>query len=185
MLQQKKSELRKRFFRMRKSLSRETVEIRSFDVEAVLRKVLDDNVRSVMFYMPINNEVDILPLAVELFKKGKTILFPKIVGNNILPYIVHNMDFDFKLGRFNIPEPDTEEYTDTIDVVLAPGIVFDKKGGRIGHGMGFFDRFLSSADFHKAIGVAFDFQVVDSVPQEQNDIELKQIATQSGLIDVK
>ena len=112
MSQEKKSKLRKRFFKMRKSLSRETVEIRSYEVEAVLRKVLNDDVQSVMFYMPINNEVDLLPLAVELYKKGKTVIFPKIIGNDIYPYIIRDIDFDFKLGPFNIPEPDrSEEHT--------------------------------------------------------------------------
>jgi 5-formyltetrahydrofolate cyclo-ligase len=184
MSQDKKSEIRKRFLRLRKSLSRETVDVRSFDVILNIKSVIPDNVKSVMLYVPINNEVDILPLAVELFKSGKTIMFPRLVDNKVVPYVVDDIDFDFKMGAFNIPEPDTRPFKGRIDLILVPGIAFDRSGGRLGYGYGYFDRFLADTDFGDIIGVAFSFQLVDKLPVTDMDFRVRRIATEDGVVTI-
>ena len=181
-----KQKFRTRFLKIRKALSRETVENRSLNVVKSLEKLINNDVKSIMFYMPINNEVDVLFFANNVFKQGKTILFPKLVNNKkIIPYIVNDIDFDFKTGAFGIPEPDTEPYYEKIDLILVPGVVFDKNGGRIGYGKGFFDMFLFEENFKQAVGIAFDFQVLDKIPVTEKDYMLKKIACEKGIIEIK
>jgi 5-formyltetrahydrofolate cyclo-ligase len=64
-----------------------------------------------------------------------------------------------------------------------PGAAFDRYGGRVGYGMGYYDRFLTkmNRDVDK-IALAYDFQVLDKVPMEKRDIRINGIITESKLI---
>lgn len=181
-----KAELRARFLKMRKGLSRETVEGKSAEIMNQIKKLLSRDDKVIMFYVPINNEVDLLPMVRELFLAKKTILFPKLINkDNIVPYIIYDLFFDFKPGAYNIPEPDTDAYMGTIDVVFVPGVVFDKNGFRIGYGKGYFDRFLSHVNYKRAVGVAYDFQVEESIPHTASDFPCDLIVTTQGVIQCK
>ena len=62
------------------------------------------------------------------------------------------------------------------DLIIVPGVAFSKKGERLGYGGGFYDRFL---EHHKVytIGVAYDFQIMNSLPTEEHDRKLNEIIT--------
>jgi len=179
-----KRDLRRRFLQLRKTISRGTVEHLSNRICANLRHHIPHEFRSIMFYVPINNEADLLSLAKELFIENRTILFPKLVDyEKIVPYIVRDLEFDFKMGAYNIPEPDTEPYNGKIDLILVPGVAFDRSGYRLGYGRGYFDEYLFSANYTEAWGVAYDFQITDAVPQTDKDFRMKRIITESGMTD--
>ena len=71
---------------------------------------------------------------------------------------------------------------DSIDVVLVPGIGFDPKGGRLGRGGGYYDRFLSDSRPPVVIGVAFDEQVVTQVPREPHDQMMSVVVTPTKIL---
>lgn len=180
---EKKELFRKEFLGKRLGLTREEVENRS--------KLIIENIKSknflenevFLFYVPIKNEVDLLPLAKELFLNGKTILFPRIINyERIVPYRIDDINFDFVKGAFGIPEPDTVPFYADIDLIFVPGIVFGRNGYRIGYGKSYYDVFLSSFPYRKTVGVCFDFQLVDEVPFDENDVRLNFVITESEFL---
>lgn len=178
-----KQALRKSYYKMRKALSRDSVEQRSYKIIGRLKQFIDSKIHTVLFYVPINNEVDLLPLAKELFLKGKTVLFPKLVDDKLVPYWIHDLFFDFKPGAYNIPEPDTEPYDGIIDLAFIPGVVFSRDGHRIGYGKGYFDRYLCLKQVKTVIGVGYDFQLMTDMPHSEWDCALDRIITENETVD--
>lgn len=83
-------------------------------------------------------------------------------------------------GSFGIMEPQADAFTDyeQIDLILVPGMAFDRHGHRLGRGKGYYDRFLSQAKDCYKIGVCFPFQLVDEVPTDEHDVRMDEIITQ-------
>jgi len=72
-----------------------------------------------------------------------------------------------------------------LDLVIVPGVAFDRKGHRLGFGAGYYDRFLPKLrPGVKKIAVAFEVQLVDSVPAEEHDIRMDAILTEEQLISL-
>jgi 5-formyltetrahydrofolate cyclo-ligase len=183
---EKKKALRGKYLEMRKALAKEDVEIMSGAVIKRLLKAINGNENSVLLYVPINNEVDLLPLARDLYMDKKKVLFPKLIGyKDIVPYIVDDLYFDFKPGAYNIPEPDTKPFNDNIDLAIIPGIAFGKDGSRIGYGKSFFDRFLMSRRVNKIIGVCYDFQILDELPHTDKDYPVDVLVSEKSFIEIK
>ena len=77
-------------------------------------------------------------------------------------------------GRYGIWEPDTDEWWDAperIDLVVVPGVAFDRAGNRLGHGKAYYDRFLRPLAVRR-VGVCFPFQLVDEVPHDDLDCRM-------------
>lgn len=86
-------------------------------------------------------------------------------------------------GRWNIAEPEHKERAGIMDVdcILVPALAYDTQGGRLGHGGGHYDRILGAWTGYK-IGVAFDFQVLDEVPQGVQDIPVDLVITETRVL---
>ena len=127
----------------------------------------------VMLYSSLPDEVythDFL----EKWRNEKRIILPTVVGDDIIP-VELSRDTEFAIGDFNILEPQNNEYTGDYDLIVVPGVAFDRNGNRIGRGKGYYDRFLCKHLDVKRIGICFDFQLVDEVPTEDNDIRMHEI----------
>lgn len=87
-------------------------------------------------------------------------------------------------GAFGVPEPIPEfrEWVspDTLNLVLVPGVAFDEKGGRLGFGKGYYDRFLAKTPALR-MGVAFSVQVISDVPTEAHDVPMHALLTENGI----
>ena len=79
--------------------------------------------------------------------------------------------------QFGIGEPVGAEFTelDKVDLIIVPGVAFDRKRNRMGRGRGFYDRLLKSTPQAYKVGVGFDFQLVDSVPVEPFDVAMDRV----------
>ena len=77
---------------------------------------------------------------------------------------------------YSILEPIGEEFIDIdkIDVVIVPGIAFDKENNRLGRGRGYYDKLLTTANAIK-VGVCFDFQFFDRIPTEEFDVKMNYV----------
>ncbi|MDE6120259.1 MAG: 5-formyltetrahydrofolate cyclo-ligase, partial [Muribaculaceae bacterium] len=75
------------------------------------------------------------------------------------------------LGAFRIEEPDGTDTVDieNIDLIVVPGIAFDRLGNRVGRGKGYYDRLLSRSRA-VTVGVCYDFQMVDEIDTDGHDI---------------
>ena len=129
----------------------------------------------VMLYASLPDEVQTLDF-IETWRHQKTIILPTVVGDDIIPVELAE-NTGFAVGDFNILEPQNEPYTGGYDLIVVPGVAFDRNGNRIGRGRGYYDRFLCKHLNVKRIGICFDFQLVDEVPTEPNDIKMDEVIT--------
>ena len=129
--------------------------------------------QSIAAFSPLKGEVDLLPL---LDRVDRTWAFPRVKGEEITFYHVTDPNLDLVAGAYGILEPRDglrECPVEKIDLFLCPGLGFDLRGGRIGRGMGFYDRELSRARADAVkLGVCFGFQLVDEVQMEDHDVRM-------------
>ncbi len=129
----------------------------------------------VMIYSALPDEVQTQAF-LEKWRHKKKIILPTVVSDDIIPVELAE-NTGFAVGDFNILEPQNEPYTGDYDLIVVPGVAFDRNGNRIGRGRGYYDRFLCKHLNVKRIGICFDFQLVDEVPTEPNDIRMNEVIT--------
>lgn len=127
----------------------------------------------VMLYSSLPDEVQTQAF-IEKWRHQKSIILPTVVGDDIVP-VALTEDTLFALGDFNIMEPQNKPYLGDFDLIIVPGVAFDRQGNRIGRGKGYYDRFLCQHRAVKKIGMCFDFQLVDEVPTEPTDIVMDEV----------
>lgn len=114
----------------------------------------------------------------------KRFYLPRINGVDleVLPYEESRLE----LGSFHIEEPTGNEITDPseIELVVVPGVAYDRNGRRLGRGKGFYDRFLKTTKATK-VGIGYEFQLVDEIPAEPHDMPMDIVVTQKTTIIVK
>ena len=154
---------------------------------AVCRLILESShwmqAEQIMLYMPLPDELDIKPLLLNGLKNKKRVALPRFsIRNNVYEISEISSLNSLVAGKFGISEPSkTSKNMDMmqLDLVIICGLAFDRLGGRLGRGGGFFDRLLSETNAKKC-GVCFDQQVHAAVPMEKHDIKMDMIATPSG-----
>jgi 5-formyltetrahydrofolate cyclo-ligase len=110
---------------------------------------------------------------------GKKIALPRVEEDNIIFYELSSIKSLIR-GRFGIMEPPPYGQMSDIDILVVPGIAFDKKGNRLGYGKGYYDRLLSSKRTF-SIGLAYSFQLLENLPYDRYDKRLDAIASEDGL----
>ncbi len=152
------------------------------------------NADNVMVYIPLDEENEVLtePVIDDLTNRGKKVFIPLTVHKTKEMIVSELKDIknDLKVGNFGVMEP-KEEATrpvepSVLDLVIVPGVVFDNKGYRVGHGAGYYDRFLPKLpEKTTTVSLIFDMQLIDKVPTESHDIAVEYIITESRLIECK
>lgn len=137
-----------------------------------------------MFFVSFGSEVHTHDMIKEALK-SKTVIVPKVVHHEIEPSVIIDFDNLVPSGKFKIPEPieAMKIAYKNIDLILVPGIAFDKEGHRIGYGFGYYDRFLRRVPKAIKIGLAFDLQIVDKIPREMHDVPVDLIVTEERVIE--
>ncbi|MCX6923025.1 MAG: 5-formyltetrahydrofolate cyclo-ligase [Verrucomicrobia bacterium] len=137
--------------------------------------------RSVFFFAPMPDEVDVWPLLAEALSDGKKVFLPRFVpelGSYEACQIL-DPEKDLKVGQFGIREPNSRcsgSRPTHVDLSLVPGIAFDSQGHRLGRGRGYYDKLLLALP-GVTCGVAFDQQIVNEIPIEPHDVRLNFILT--------
>ena len=130
--------------------------------------------RVVVGYAATPFEVDLMPWLAEESRRGVTIGLPRTEGQSMEIRQWREGD-SLSVGPFAIREPASAAPAlelREIDVVLVPAVGFDRRGHRVGFGLGYYDRFLSTVPAATKVGVAFDVQVVDRIPEEAHDVSV-------------
>ncbi len=139
---------------------------------------------SVCIYVSTPTEVDTTSMIDQALGMGKRVLVPlsNLENKELELYEIKNRQEYLTRGTFGIMEPIPGKArlasTSEVDCVIVPGVVFDRAGHRIGHGKGFYDRFLDRlpAGIGK-IGLSFSFQVISKIPNESHDKPLDIVLT--------
>ncbi len=135
-----------------------------------------------LLYWPIKNEVDISSLLSKFLDEDKEVYLPGIENNKIVFKLLKGMNSLIK-GKYNIYES-TGKYLDSdFDIIVVPAVAYDISCYRLGYGMGFYDRFFQSCGY-KGIraGVAYDYQITDTVYPEEFDEPVDIIITDKRVI---
>lgn len=172
-----KKELRSHMITMRKNMSQDDFYNKSADIcKKISGHGKFQNANIIYCYDNINNEVSLYQLQKEILRSGKILGLPRIDKGIMNFYVINDFD-DLTPGYMGIFEPkDYCKNAPAPDLVLVPGVAFTNEGFRLGYGGGYYDRFLSETDAY-SIGIAYDFQIVDSLPVEEHDMRLNEIIT--------
>ncbi len=141
------------------------------------------NARVVALYAPIDSELDTGPIAKYLFDNDILVVYPKVAADR-LELQFHRVETLEQLhpGRFGVHEPESGTgivSIDKVDVVIVPGLAFDKSGRRLGWGCGYYDATL--ADYSGLrVGFGYEFQMIDTVPVTTHDLLVDMIVTDRG-----
>jgi len=144
----------------------------------------------VMWYLDVRDELRTRQAVPTAISSGKRIVVPYCINDHLGLFHLQSMD-ELSAGTFGILEPQQTlrgvpgkfVSPQSLQVVVVPGVAFDRSGNRLGHGRGFYDRLLSqlSAQATK-IGIAFDCQIVDSIPSQPHDIAMDIVLTPTGIV---
>ncbi|MEW6008313.1 MAG: 5-formyltetrahydrofolate cyclo-ligase [Candidatus Omnitrophota bacterium] len=137
--------------------------------------------KTVMLYASFDGEVDTFKMIKGAIKEGKTVILPAIAKRKkrLIPRAIETLR-DLEKGPFGILEPrkacSRVISKKNLDLVIVPGLAFDKENFRLGRGLGFYDRFLAGLPRKtQAIGLCFDFQIVSSVPRFSSDLPVSKV----------
>lgn len=181
-----KEELRQKILFYRRNLSTEEVRKKS---ELISRIVLSlpiyKSYESIFVYMPDNKgEVDTSVIIHSALKEGKQVWIPRVRNDDLIWHLIDEEKLThLKPNNWGIPEPlpnwePSTEKTISKSICIVPGVAFDRRGYRIGHGMGYFDRFLSKNEGCISIGLCYKFQLVPLCPHRGWDIPMDWIISE-------
>lgn len=147
----------------------------------ICRRILaNDDVRNadvILAFWPMPTEPDIRPVVRHLYDEGKTVLLPRVISKTEMEFCPYRGDESlYAVPPYGILEPvgDAVETHGRSAVMLVPGVAFDTDCNRLGHGAGYYDRYMADTNI-KTIGVCFPFQVLLSVPTDLHDIKVNEI----------
>lgn len=183
-IHEQKAQLRKRCKAVRKELGEE---VRQNASGAICAHLTAWNIfqisEIILTYMPIRDEVDLRSLMMDF--PGKRWLLPRIIPGEEGRMVFHPYDPDnLILHPFGMAEPAAhlpQVPPNEIQLVLAPGLAFDRPGWRLGYGGGYFDRFLK--DFNGiSVGIVFQALLLEFIPHGEYDVPMNWLVTENGLV---
>lgn len=189
----RKKAVREKIKRIRFKLSRAEVLSKSAEIQKRLFDLPEfKRAKTVSFYVAKGNEVQTEQMIKDSIKMGKRGLVPIVdeVSGRLVFSELRNYDTELEPGAFGVLEPKPEcrriVPLGETELIVVPGIAFDKHGHRLGHGKGYYDRFLREVFSIKpnvfAIGLAFDFQILEECPHNHDDILVYKIVTERRVI---
>ena len=189
-MNESKNDLRMLHSSIRQRFSSEEIILKSRAISFRLSEMAekeDLNDKDILLYMPMFDEPDIINLCFSDSLKDYRCFFPKTCDDGNLRFYRIRDFSEMESGVLNITEPvgNTELYDGRRAVAIVPGIVFDINGNRIGHGKGYYDRFLSDYPEIKKIGVAFDENLIYEIPAESHDVPMDIVVTDKRIINLE
>lgn len=142
----------------------------------------------IMLYAPTDHELDVTLLARECERTGRRVCVAQTnwEEKTLSPAIVEHWNGPWDVGRYGIRQPPASAMTLSccaIDLIIVPGLAFDRNRMRLGRGAGLYDRFLAQAEMRAAkIGIGFDWQLLAEIPTFDHDQRLDGVVVESEVI---
>ena len=140
--------------------------------------------RRIALYFPIQKEVRTQYIFDHAVNCEKEVYFPRVNRSSLDFYRVNNLE-QLRPGKLGVFEPDTnlpKVNIQHINLYILPGLAFDRSGNRLGFGKGYYDRALDNVPQSKKVGLAYEFQLLDSVPVDEYDRKVEMIITEQGIV---
>ena len=176
-----KSEIRSEILAVRNSINLSEHQIRSKRIsEKIINYIIDQKIESIHSYIAINNEVNTNLIIQYCLDNQVLVIVPKIENDRQLSHWVLNSLETLEKGLFStLHPPQIKQAKEQANLILIPGVAFDKTKNRIGYGAGFYDRFLSETSASYKLGLAFDLQIIEKIEVDSHDIQLDAVVTES------
>jgi 5-formyltetrahydrofolate cyclo-ligase len=145
--------------------------------------------RTIMFYVDVRTEVRTRDYLSTALGHGKRIVVPYCVDGQLELFWLEDMD-ELETGMYKILEPKTELRSlphkrvdvSALDLIMVPGVAFDRSGARMGHGMGYYDKLLEHARRDTPlVALAFECQLFAEVPTQSHDVFMDKIITERAV----
>ena len=150
-----------------------------------LMEIIRDK-ETVMVFTSKEKEVNTRPLIMALFGKGNPVVVPIIVKEDVSLRLSYLRDFSALVpSTFGVPEPIGSEipaHAEDIDTIILPMLGFDRAGGRIGYGAGYYDRFLSKNPACGKSGSRFPARRLGAYPSMRMTIRMDAVLTEDGIV---
>ncbi len=169
---QTKQEMRRHILDLIKSQKEEVALVKNRSIfEKFLALPVFVRARTILFYVSCKGEVDTFAMMDKAIELGKKVAVPLVVKEEkkIISVVIASTK-ELKTGTYGIPEPCKDNSRgelplQEIDLVVVPGLAFDRLGNRLGRGAGYYDRLISKLPLNTpTVGLAYDFQIVGAVP---------------------
>ncbi len=190
-LQETKNKLRYDFLKIRDKVEPAARYAYSSSILSKIKQLDSyESSKLVMFYLTYGSEVITDLMIKEVLADGKEVAVPVIQspGDGIMTAVKITKLEDCYEKVYGIRQPEFNENDvvtkEDIDLIFVPGIVFDLNGYRIGYGKGYYDRWLEGTDILKRIGLAFDVQLIDKIPNGQYDLPVSKILTEKRVVEI-
>ena len=183
-----KEQIRREILRIRNSLpENELIGNSNIISKRVISTKEFINSLSIGIYYSIGSEVNTFEIIKHSLGMKKAISLPRIIDSDRIVFfkIIENSFEDIKMtkGKYGILENSmSDSIIEEMDLLIVPGIAFDLQGNRIGHGKGYYDRFLSQRKANYIIGLAFENQIINKIPKTEYDIPVNVLVTEKRII---
>lgn len=187
MIKEEKIVLRNKILNIRKNLIlEEKIKLDEKIYSKLLNNEIFKKAKNIFIYISFATEINTKPIIEKALEENKNIYIPKIYkSDSSMKAIKLNSFKDLKENSMGILEPIQDgDYIDkeNIDLIIVPGVVFDKEGNRIGYGGGYYDRYLSDIkEVRNKIALAYELQVLDFIGEEKHDIKVDYIITEEKI----
>jgi len=140
-------------------------------------------------YCPMAGEVPTERIRRAYLAAGVRLCYPRVAGKGTLAFYPHREGDGWETGPYGILEPPipsgVEPWRSGWDIIVVPGLAFDRRGNRLGHGFGYYDRFLGGLpEGVPRVGLAWAGQLVPGVPVDAWDVPVHALVTEEGVIRV-
>jgi len=144
---------------------------------------------SVMLYLSMRSEVETTGLLEGLLNSGKQVCAPVVDTERLelAPRQIRNLKTELVRHPYGMLEPNATcpiFPTEHLQLIVVPGIAFDRNGYRLGYGKGFYDRFLTKCSYAVAVGLAYEIQLVENTFPQTWDMPVQHIFTETGRIGI-
>ncbi len=167
------------------------------DKDGVSRRITDRvmgmpqyaSASTVLWYVDVRDEVRTRHALPEAISSARRIIVPYCVDGELELFHLESMD-ELELGMYRILEPraDLREVAekrvgvDELDLIIVPGVGFDRRGGRTGHGKGYYDKLLENArPDARLVALAFECQMFDEIPMQAHDVFMDLVVTEDAV----
>jgi len=145
---------------------------------------------NILLYFPFRSEIDTTIIIRKALRDRKKIILPRVWHKNLDLYYIENYEHQLKKGSYGIMEPVPElcepAEVSEMDLVIVPGVCFDKNFNRLGYGGGFYDKLLPLLNNNvKKIALCFEMQMLPEIPISNYDIKVDEIITESNIYGAK
>lgn len=187
---------------MKRAIREEILNIRNkipYDIKAAKDALIQEKLfsihefmdaKTILFYASFRSEVETISMIKKSLKMGKRVVLPKVdkESHMLRLYEIKDMS-ELSPGYMGIPEPClTDERIvdlDDVEIIIIPGAGFDYMGSRLGYGAGYYDILLSTRKRKiPIIALAYEEQIVDSIPSEKHDVSVDMIVTEKQIIRI-